>query len=372
MKKLLILTDAHYSSIFRVGSHHIIESVNGMNKYNAEVYSTPISIFLFFKLYQFSVRSRIKSFFISNFSNKVYHLPLTILPYRLARKVFNEKISRIICKPIFITPLERQYDMVIIDSVEYLPILDKIKAKKILYRPTDIYSYASKYYLELEEKYIKANNVKLICMSRASANFYSKNGFEVLSVIENGVANAFHNENKSHIKNYSSKPCELKAIYYGALDERIDLDFIKMYIRSGINVDLYGDGSLVERIKDDDILKHYYKGVLDYSKIPKTVAMYHLGLLPFNNDPKNKSRSPMKLYEYLSCGLIVQTTTSFKCDHAESISDENELLSSLEKISQCYAREGVKSIKLERHKIADLHTWDSKSTKILSHIENGK
>ncbi len=359
--RYIIMTDANPCSIYRVGSHHIIEALTREHK-EVICYSTPISIFVLFKLFDKNSRTRIKSFFLQFFIATSWIVPLTLIPYRIARVFFSKKISLILSRPFVFRPNLKKSDTVIIDSTEYLQWIGKLDANKIIYRPTDIYSYASKYNYELEEFFVKNSKIKVICMSEASQTFYQSKFFDVILMVENGVANDFYSKcheiiNNSKVKMRNS----LSFVYYGAIDDRIDFDILKKIVTSGYELHVYGLGDKVNELLSCKHLHSCYKGYINYSDIPEVMVNYDIGLLPFNKNVKNISRSPMKLYEYYSCGLLPIQSGVPTVKGVTTIDREGDFDFIVEKYLEKIKCRGIVNVKREFNEIAGEHTWDRKT-----------
>jgi teichuronic acid biosynthesis glycosyltransferase TuaH len=121
-------------------------------------------------------------------------------------------------------------------------------------------------------------------------------------VLENGVGPDIVERMRS--VTLSAAPSrKRKVVYYGAFDERFDLQLVNELagLVEDMSFDLYGPeapgGGLHPRVR--------YCGYLPYAKISDTLAGYEFGILPFSREVMNQCRFPMKLWEMLACGLQV-------------------------------------------------------------------
>lgn len=366
--KILLLSDAHKNSIFKVGSHHILRSLRSSG-YNVSVISTPLSILNLFRFYDSAVKKRIISYINSRNLND-YYMSLNFAPYRLLRRIFSSEVSEFVSRPFSDGKAKGgYYDLVVVDSVELLPFLDEINGLRIVYRPTDIYSFASEYYSELEYKYVKDKNIPLICMSNESREYYIDRGFHVLGVISNGVSNSLYSDcqkllNVKKVKKPSSA-LDVKFVYFGAIDDRLEVSFLEEIVDYGFSLSIYGTGNRLKDIIKNKKLNNCYKGVIDYRDIPKICTNFDVGVLPLSADKKNISRSPMKLYEYLACGLVVASNVESSYEEVVFLGGRLDF----DKLNERIAKQKIND-KLNLTKIAKDQTWDAKTIEIIGMIES--
>lgn len=297
---VLMLATTSYYSVFKVGAYHIANELVKKG-YRVTYLPAPISIPAFVKgLINKNTRNRWKSG--KEFKDKLHvNFAVNLLP--LHKNIYFKTFS----KPFIIGVQQEEYDLALVDSFEWLPYLSSFNVKKIIYRPTDVYSRAFSVAKHIETKYVKEKNIEIICTGANSTDYYKNQGFNVVFSSENGVSEAFLKNRRNHPELPGSAR-KLSCVYVGAIDDRFDLDWVisMSYKLPDVNFDIYGpnEQKLPKKIQNN----LHFLGEIDYQKVPEILTRYDFGLLPFNKNKKNLSRSPMKLYEYLSCGLSVLTT----------------------------------------------------------------
>ncbi|QNK08292.1 hypothetical protein HF679_02155 [Enterobacter sp. JUb54] len=303
-KKILILSHTGPYSTFKIGSHHY---ANMLSELGYSVYYSGISNSFFHKLRRFIAKEnkpskKIKDTVIDK-DIKTF-LPLTMKETWFKRVINDFYATKIIDNKIF----HIEYDIVICDYPFFYPVLKNINYKKLIYRPTDNYAAMSGPKVRVYESKICLEAYKIISTSDVVRNELIENYGQQLKdkthVIENGYdQNLFYNKNETVNRNH--------CVYIGALDYRFDFIALKHLAENNPNVffDIYGPipknySSVIKPnfLKCENVT---FKGELDYLNVPDILNRYKVGLLPLVDNDSNKGRSPMKLWEYLSCGLNV-------------------------------------------------------------------
>jgi glycosyltransferase involved in cell wall biosynthesis len=128
---------------------------------------------------------------------------------------------------------------------------------------------------------------------------------------------------------FSPRPCDhIKEKYaledsfvvghVGVLREWLDLEPLFIAIRklaSKINVKLLivgggaGYDKTVEMAGDLGILDHtIFTGTVPYSQVPEYISCMDVGVIPFKQDSVSNNSLPLKLFEYMACGVPVVST----------------------------------------------------------------
>ena len=131
------------------------------------------------------------------------------------------------------------------------------------------------------------------------------------------------------IELFSPRPCDhIKEKYaledsfvvghVGVLREWLDLEPLFIAIRklaSKINVKLLivgggaGYDKTVEMAGDLGILDHtIFTGTVPYSQVPEYISCMDVGVIPFKQDSVSNNSLPLKLFEYMACGVPVVST----------------------------------------------------------------
>jgi teichuronic acid biosynthesis glycosyltransferase TuaH len=166
----------------------------------------------------------------------------------------------------------------------------------------------------------------------------------------------------------SALPRERKVIYYGAFDERFDLQLVNRLaeLLEEMTFDLYGpsapNGPLHPRV--------HYCGYLQYSLISDTLSRYEFGILPFTREIMNHCRFPMKLWEMLACGLQViappiGSLRRFRADGKTSVWISRSW--SAESLADCFKEASTQPGRTLVDEI-ESQSWSHKAIKLLQHL----
>ena len=118
--------------------------------------------------------------------------------------------------------------------------------------------------------------------------------------------------------------------YVGVIREWLDFGPLFNAIRnliSKINIKLLivgggvGCEKVMEMAKDYNILDHtIFTGTIPYSQVPEYISCMNVGVIPFKQDNVSNNSLPLKLFEYLACGVPVISTRigaiQHKFDHS--------------------------------------------------------
>lgn len=304
-KRVNLLSTTFFNSIFKVGSHHIYENILELG-YSCRFISSPNSVFNLLRNNDQNQRLRNKFTILSMLGQIEKHndeyIGLNLAPYVKLRRVTSKRFSQFLAINFSKPSVFEDADLSIIDAAEYLYLIPQLLKLKqtVVYRPTDIYPSANCYYQEVEERFVKNNQIKVWCMSKVSFDYYKHKEFNVVGFTPNGVP-------KNWVKNYKgyNQLKKIKIVYVGSFDDRVDYAVLSsLASKQFIELSLYGAGPGVGNLKNWGLHKNYH-GAVNYDELEVLLRSFNVGLLPFNDNTKNLSRSPMKYYEYLACGLHV-------------------------------------------------------------------
>jgi len=108
-----------------------------------------------------------------------------------------------------------------------------------------------------------------------------------------------------------------KLLYHGAISIRRQLDCVirALSFLSDFNIELIllGPGDDIESLKklsiELNINQHvHFLSIVDYIKVPSIINKADVGILPFRECPVWNTSAPIKLFEYLACGIPVVVT----------------------------------------------------------------
>jgi glycosyltransferase involved in cell wall biosynthesis len=114
---------------------------------------------------------------------------------------------------------------------------------------------------------------------------------------------------------YSNGP--LRFLYHGAINKKRGLDNVIKALPLLNDIDstlhLLGQGDAVNTLRNlaadlgvnDRVI---FQDPIDYQEVPNWINCGHVGILPFPDWPGWNTSSPIKLFEYLSCGRPVVVT----------------------------------------------------------------
>jgi glycosyltransferase involved in cell wall biosynthesis len=338
---IIFASHTHMGGPFVVGSHHLARELSVMG-HNVIHMSSPITPFHLLKRKDSLFKDRIDKWIHSSIDeNKVLnYIPMSLIPWSSAKYFF--QITKKNCMLMSIFPsfekkiknffCNGRVDVLIIDQPTFVGIEKLIKPKLIIYRPTDLYveMTRSKIIEEAEKEILKVCN-GLIGTSYPVTNNLKKFSPLIKNItLENGVE-------YNHFVKEASEPIDFKniigpkAIYVGAIDERLDLEAIKILAIKQPNLNIIIIGPYNEKVLKilGGVENIYLLGSISYKNIPDYLNNCDIGLLPLSNHEANNGRSPMKLYEYAASGLpvVVKKTKEIerrKDDFIHLYNDTNE------------------------------------------------
>jgi len=341
-------------SVFKIGSHHYANNLEKIG-YNITYMGIPHS--LIHKVI------RGKSQGTNKLNNSIINFnPFVIFPMTMH---YNKIVNFVNFMTIYLSKksiLKKEFDVIICDYPFFVPLLKKINYKKLIYRPTDNYEEMSGQKVTKYEKEMCSIASGIISTSDKVSNDLS-NKYKInsskLYVIPNGFDDEFFYTDCNVSRN--------GIVYVGAIDNRFDFDAVN-YLASkidDINIDIYGP---VNNEFREEILeisskgKVNLKGVIEYNNLKDILNHYRVGILPLNSHPSNKGRSPMKLWEYISCGLRVIYSEIEDIEEIDGVYKYTGLEDFVEKVRKALDDETP----LPNYILKD-KTWRNK-TKILSGI----
>lgn len=229
--------------------------------------------------------------------------------------------------------------------------------RRLIYRPTDFYlrGVAANRQAEAIRRAhaIVATSDEVLRRLRAPSDVPK-------TVITNGVSSKFLESPLSHAERSG-------VIYVGAMDRRFDWDAVHRMaeVANGEPVELHGPVSVAPRKLPSNV---HLRGALKYDDLLSALNTAKVGILPFNSNPLNMGRSPMKLFEYLSAGLHVVSAAIPAVTEAdypglfvyESADDIQTAMSQ--------ALDAAATPNILGRAVAEAHSWDAKSSELLDFV----
>lgn len=322
--KILMLEAAHYENVIKVASYHYTNLFSEDSCNEVLYISTPISPFHFLESKAFgNTLSRFKIWLLGGKrykENLLGYVPFVLFP------IYNKFIfkSKFIIEnslkfglPSVLNFLKRnnfqEVDVLILSHILLGEVFDKVKAKVKIYRITDditCFPTIPPRIKEYENKIISTADIVIT----TSLNLFERIK-EIrpndLYYIPNGVDFDFFqmSENIFPVE-YKHIPSP-RIIYVGAIDTWFDIDLVYFLTKELKNYSFVIIGpARINLNKLQECKNVYILGERNYNNIPKYLKNSQCGIIPFKNIELIQSVSPIKLYEYFSCGLPVVATAS--------------------------------------------------------------
>ncbi|HEY3699407.1 MAG TPA: glycosyltransferase [Spongiibacteraceae bacterium] len=306
--KILFLSHTYWDSLYRVGSHHLALSLAAAG-HSILYISTPISVLHYLKYAALKERIVRAGKLLQPQPNLYTYIPLTPIPCGLiVRNGFDCAFPlggdiRRICVDIDID----EFDLVLIDDPKLIGVLRYVKYKKMVYRPTDIYSQMGlKNWRQLESHLL--NRCDAVVATSGPVLKFLNETFSTEKpgmVFVNGVDYELFTQPQPRPSEYSNE--RKRCVYVGILDFRFDFDALYVLATARADVDFYiiGLGEAQEITRFSAFTNVFFIGARPYMRVPAYLQHANVGLLPMRPIAANMGRSPMKLYEYLAAGLPV-------------------------------------------------------------------
>src|SRR4030066_2285699 len=314
-KKILIAASNYWNSPYQVGSHHYAR-VFARNGWEVFFVSDPISPIHFLAQRNEQLKERYE-IYKGSYENDIKNIE-TYVPMALITP--NEK-------PFFNTRFvaEHWHNLTVPNIVKYakkmgfgeVDILwlcfffqkfwvDSIKYKKSVFRVSDkldAFNKINKNMKILEHKLLDKADI-LIYTARSLKSYILKYKYKA-SYVPNGVdAGNFINSTKEIPDDLKTIPSP-RVIYVGAIDEGFDKELLFEVAKklSEVSFVLIGSPNIdISKLKKRSNI--YLLGRRKYHDIPGYLYNCDVGIIPFNKEhPVVNSVNPIKLYEYMMCGL---------------------------------------------------------------------
>jgi glycosyltransferase involved in cell wall biosynthesis len=230
---------------------------------------------------------------------------------------------------IFFGLLKDKMDTYFVSSPSFLLLISVLIASKIKRTPyivdiRDIYpqvifdnniinknSYIGKFLVNIEKK-IYDNASKIITVTKGLKNHIEEKTKTKVYLIRNGMDNNLFNNN---YKSNKSRNKDFIIMFHGTLGRSQNIDLIIQYANylknnkiKDIKIWIIGDGPKKEKIinsinklnLENNLIFHGFK---DISQIPSYINSADIGFSPRKNGLINETAFPVKVYEYMGCGI---------------------------------------------------------------------
>jgi len=321
--KILIADHSVYNGSYKVGGQHLAENFAKLG-HDVLYLSGMLNVFSFrhlFKKTSFSFNAKrmlrywIKNGISINDNLKTY-TPLTLLPFSkkvpfgTSDFVLNNTYSFTIPNLFKYLKKERFFrpDILIVTPTPFALLLEKINAKIKILRITDntvAFRDVSRKTVKLINRAIKESDF-VVATSLILKKKIEQQKKENVFYLSNGVNfNFFQQADRNLPKEYKNVEGK-KVVYIGAIDYWFDVELLSFLAKKldGVNFFLVGSPRInLNQIKD--LPNIHILGRKSFEELPKYLWNADVGIIPFKREPVVETVSPIKLYEYMACGLPV-------------------------------------------------------------------
>lgn len=382
MKKLLILTENPWYSPTHVGSHQIATTFLNMG-WKVAYISKPISPFHVFGGITEELRNRARIYIQGGrHSDGLWtYVPFSFMtPHNkplLSSRFVYENWHKMTFPSLKRKIRQAGFDMVDIlylDSAAFSFLLDEISYKRSLFRMSDFnkgFDSLSPYNGQKEGDVMKQVDYVFYTARALKHHIENIDTRNEPIFFPNGV-------NYEHFQSDTFQPpLEYRklnspiVVYVGTVKNWFDYELVKEIALERPNAQfvIIGGPNDAQNMFDDMPNIHCL-GVKPYNDIPSYIRSADVGLIPFNrayNPEFVDCINPLKLYEYMACGLPVVAREWKELKHINSPAylyrDKEECLACLDKaIAECGARKGVYKA------YAKAQSWDIRVKDMLKSI----
>lgn len=198
-------------------------------------------------------------------------------------------------------------------SASFLPILDKLNFRKVIYDCMDELSLFKGADSDLAEQEEYLMNAADIVFTGGKSLFESKSSMHKnVHCFPNSVERAHFEKALNGIE----VPADLQAIagpiagYCGVVDERIDLTLLDKVAVSNPDISFVMVGPIA-KIGDDDLPRRknlHYMGMRSYHVLPNYLKGMDIAMMPFVKSEFTRYISPTKTLEYMAAGKPIIST----------------------------------------------------------------
>jgi teichuronic acid biosynthesis glycosyltransferase TuaH len=300
--RIVLLSHTDRTGVFRVGSHHLAREFALLGHQVVHI-SNPISVARVVLSRDEEARRRLRAAVPltlheiegARFAIPWSLLPLTPDPLRHPLTLGSTTLLRRRLARVGMTDV----DLMLVDQPLLDYLVNPIGTTRLVLRPTDINT--DPLAQRAEQRLLGRADAVVATSSAVAANLVQGSiTVPPMAVVENGV-------DLDHFQ-ASATPWDQRrgAVYVGALDQRFDWSALAEMAAANPRerLDVFGPAPADPETMPSNVT---LRGAVPYEAMPGLLAGYRVGLLPLNDDPTNRGRSPMKLYEYLATGLTVVT-----------------------------------------------------------------
>lgn len=227
---------------------------------------------------------------------------------------------------------------------------------------------------KIEENYkIISEKANIIfSLSKDTENMFSPRHEKIFQITQ-GIDLAHYSGKNKLINNDIAKIPHPIIGYVGIIQEnRVNLDLIEYIANKNLDKSIVLIGPIwsdEDRIRLKKISNIYLLGAKKYKETPDYINQFDIGIIPHYTNEFIKYTCPMKLYEYMACGIPIVTTDT---PGVEQFKDYIRITNDFEKFN-IYIQEELENNSEEKinAKIQTIkdHTWMKKVDKMMSYIK---
>ena len=318
-KKILIAASNYWSSPYQVGSHHYAR-IFAKKGWQVFFVSDPISPFHFLLKDKTQVRERYRIYrgMGENDNNIKTYVPMALLTPNEKPIFRSEMVSNKWYKATFPNLIKYvkkmgfgEVDLLWFDSIIQHFWINEIKYNRSILRVADKIDSFKKINSNLKRmESLLMKDVDHIIYTAETLRTYLNGYEEKIFHISNGVnLEHFQKANRDIPEDFKNIP-KPRVIYVGAIDEWFDVGLLYELAskRNNISFVIIGDPA-IDLSRISTLSNVFILGRKDYKDIPSFLYNSDIGIIPFKLDhPIVNSINPIKLYEYMACGLPVIAT----------------------------------------------------------------
>ncbi|HNV96700.1 MAG TPA: glycosyltransferase [bacterium] len=228
--------------------------------------------------------------------------------------------------------------------------------------------------IKIEENYkkIKERANIIFVLSKSGEEIFSPRKDNIFHITQ-GVDLAHYMMKSKLINNDIAKIHHPIIGYVGIIQEnRINLDLIEYIAKKNLDKSIVLIGPIWDK-EHEKLLKAYSNiyllGKKSYKETPDYINQFDVGIIPHLLNDFIKYTCPMKIYEYLACGVPVVTTDAPGVEQFKNIVS---VANDFEKFNILIQEElnNNSQEKIEnRIKFIKDHTWEKKVDQMLNHIQ---
>ncbi|MDD3284603.1 MAG: glycosyltransferase [Patescibacteria group bacterium] len=227
---------------------------------------------------------------------------------------------------------------------------------------------------KIEENYkIISEKANIIfSLAKDTENMFSPRHEKIFQITQ-GIDLAHYSGKNKLINNDIAKIPHPIIGYVGVIQEnRVNLDLIEYIANKNLDKSIvligpiWSDEDAIRLKKTSNI---YLLGAKKYKETPDYINQFDVGIIPHYTNEFIKYTCPMKLYEYMACGIPIVTTNT---PGVEQFKDHIRITNDFEKFN-IYIQEELDTNSEEKInakiQVIKEHTWMKKVDKMMSYIK---